>query len=65
MAIQYKDYYEILGISRQAGDEDVRRAFRKLARVYHPDITGNDRGAENRFKEINEAYEVLGDRDKR
>jgi curved DNA-binding protein len=65
MAIQFKDYYEILGVSRQAGDDEVRRAFRKLARVYHPDKTGNDRRAEDRFKEVNEAYEVLGDREKR
>lgn len=65
MAIQFKDYYKILGVSRQAGDEEVRRAFRKLARVFHPDVTGNDRSAEDRFKEINEAYEVLGDRHKR
>jgi curved DNA-binding protein len=61
MAIEYKDYYETLGISRDAGDEDVRRAFRKLARLYHPDKAGNDRRAEDRFKEINEAYEVLSD----
>jgi curved DNA-binding protein len=65
MPIQYKDYYEILGISREAGDQDVRRAFRNLARLYHPDVCGNDRQAEERFKEINEAYEVLGDRQKR
>jgi curved DNA-binding protein len=65
MAIQYKDYYEILGISRGANDEEIRRAFRRLARLYHPDKTGNDGRAEDRFKEINEAYEVLGDAQKR
>lgn len=65
MAIEYKDYYEILGIDREAGDEEIRRAFRKLARTFHPDKTGNNAEAESRFKEINEAYEVLGDPDRR
>jgi curved DNA-binding protein len=65
MAIEYKDYYEILGIPRSAGEDEIRKAFRRLARVYHPDKAGNDRLAENRFKEINEAYEVLGDPGKR
>lgn len=65
MAIAYRDYYETLGISRSAGDEEIRRAFRRLAREYHPDVTGNDRYAEDKFKEINEAYEVLGDPDRR
>ena len=61
MAIEYKDYYEILEVSRNAGDDEIRNAFRRLARMYHPDKTGNNRDAEDRFKEINEAYEVLGD----
>jgi len=61
MAIEFRDYYVALGVSRSAGEDDIRKAFRKLARLYHPDITGNDRQAEDRFKEINEAYEVLGD----
>lgn len=61
MAIEYKDYYEVLEIPRDAGEEEIRRAFRRLARLYHPDKAGNDRAAEERFKEINEAYEVLGD----
>jgi len=65
MSLEYKDYYEILGISRSAGEDEVRKAFRRLARVYHPDKTGNDQLAETRFKEINEAYEVLGDPDRR
>ena len=65
MAIEIKDYYFILGISKSAGDEDIRKAFRKLARLYHPDVTGNDIAAENKFKEINEAYEVLSDPEKR
>src|SRR5215510_3693600 len=65
MAIEYKDYYEILEVERGAGDEEIRRGFRRLARQYHPDKAGNDRSAEDRFKEINEAYEVLGDPVKR
>ena len=65
MAIEYKDYYEILEVGPDAGEEEIRRAFRRLARVYHPDKAGNDRSAEDRFKEINEAYEVLGDATKR
>ena len=65
MAIEYKDYYEILGIARGAADEEIRSAFRSLARKYHPDKTGNNPEAENRFKEINEAYEVLSDPNRR
>jgi curved DNA-binding protein len=65
MAIEYKDYYGILGVSRSAGDEEIRNAFRRQARIYHPDKTGNDQAAEDRFKEINEAYEVLGDAQRR
>jgi len=65
MAVEFRDYYVILGVSRSAGDDDIRKAFRKLARVYHPDVTGNDRRAEDRFKEVNEAYEVLGDPERR
>lgn len=65
MALRYKDYYEILGVSREAGQEEIKRAFRKLARQYHPDTAGGEAGAEERFKEINEAYEVLKDPQKR
>jgi curved DNA-binding protein len=65
MAIEYKDYYEILGVAPGAGDEEIRSAFRRLARMYHPDKTGNNREAEDRFKEINEAYEVLSDPERR
>jgi curved DNA-binding protein len=65
MAIEYKDYYQILETQRDAGEEEIRRSFRRLARLYHPDKAGNDRTAEDRFKEINEAYEVLGDANKR
>jgi curved DNA-binding protein len=65
MAIEYKDYYEILEIKSDAGEDEIRRSFRRLARLYHPDKAGNDRTAEERFKEINEAYEVLSDNAKR
>jgi curved DNA-binding protein len=65
MAVEYKDYYEILGVEPGAADDEIRRAFRSLARQYHPDKSGGDRLAEDRFKEINEAYEVLGDPSRR
>lgn len=65
MAIEFKDYYETLGIDREADQADVRRAFRRLARKYHPDVAQHDPKAEERFKEINEANAVLGDPDKR
>jgi molecular chaperone DnaJ len=59
-----RDYYEILGVNRSAGDAEIKRAYHRLAREYHPDLN-KDPGAEERFKEINEAYEALGDRRKR
>jgi curved DNA-binding protein len=65
MAIEYKDYYEILGVSRNAGDEEIRNAFRRLARQYHPDKNRNNAEAEDRFKQINEAYEVLSNPERR
>ncbi len=61
----YKDYYSVLGVSRDATQKDIKRAYRKLARQYHPDVNPGDKKAEERFKEINEAYEVLGDDEKR
>lgn len=61
MPVKYKDYYEILGVPRSANEAEIKRAFRKLAREYHPDVAKNKKHAEERFKEINEAYEVLGD----
>src|SRR5688500_10103796 len=65
MAVKFKDYYEILGVARTATDEDIKKAFRKLARKYHPDVAKDKKTAEVKFKEINEAYEVLGDPEKR
>ena len=65
MPVQYKDYYETLGVPRGASDIELKKAFRKLARVYHPDVAKNKKQAEEKFKEINEAYEVLSDAEKR
>ncbi|MGH2559010.1 MAG: DnaJ C-terminal domain-containing protein [Thermomicrobiales bacterium] len=64
-AVQFKDYYKILGVERSADDKAIRSAFRKLARKHHPDINPGDKAAEDRFKEINEAFEVLSDAAKR
>ena len=65
MAVDYKDYYKILGISKDADQKTIRQAYRKLARQYHPDVNPNDKVAEEKFKEINEAHEVLSDPEKR
>ena len=65
MATGYKDYYKTLGVSRKATDKEIKTAFRKLARKSHPDLNPDDPGAEVRFKEINEAHEVLADPEKR
>src|SRR4026209_2005259 len=65
MPVKYKDYYQILGVQRTASDAEIKKAFRKLAREYHPDVAKNKKQAEEKFKEINEAYEVLGDPNKR
>src|SRR4029434_5647692 len=59
MAVQYKDYYESLGVPRTASESEIKKAFRKLAREFHPDVAKNKKQAEEKFKEINEAYEVL------
>jgi curved DNA-binding protein len=61
----FKDYYATLGVPKTATKDDIRKAFRKLARVYHPDVAKDKKTAEAKFKEINEAYEVLSDEDKR
>lgn len=65
MGIEFKDYYSVLGVSRDATEADLKKAFHALARRYHPDVAKDKRGAEEKFKEINEAYEVLGDPAKR
>ena len=63
--MDYKDYYKILGVERNASEEEIRKAYRKLALQYHPDRNPDDKQAEERFKEINEAYQVLSDSEKR
>ncbi len=63
--MEYKDYYKVLGVQRNASQDDIKKAFRKLARKHHPDVNPGDKKAEERFKEINEAYEVLSDPEKR
>src|SRR6188768_2394571 len=65
MAVQYRDYYETLGVSKTASDDEIKSAFRKLARKHHPDVAKDKATAEEKFKQINEAYEVLSDPDKR
>lgn len=63
--MQYKDYYNTLGVKRNASEKEIKSAFRKLARKHHPDVNPNDKQAEARFKEVSEAYEVLSDSEKR
>lgn len=63
--MEYKDYYKILGVDKNADEKEIKKAYRKLARQYHPDVNPDNKAAETRFKEANEAYEVLGDPEKR
>jgi curved DNA-binding protein len=65
MAVKFKDYYEVLGTSKNATEDDIRKAYRKLARKHHPDVNPGNKTAEENFKEINEAYAVLSDPEKR
>ena len=63
--MEYRDYYQTLGVGKNASEKEIKAAYRKLARQYHPDVNKNDKAAEERYKEINEAYEVLSDPKKR
>ena len=63
--MEYKDYYKTMGVDKNATQEEIKKAYRRMARQYHPDVNPGNKGAEARFKEINEAYEVLGNAEKR
>jgi curved DNA-binding protein len=63
--MEFKDYYATLGVAKSSSEKEIKQAFRKLARKFHPDVNAGDKAAETKFKELNEAYEVLGDPEKR
>ena len=65
MGVEFKDYYKLLGVSRTASRDEIAKAYKKLARKYHPDLNPGDKKAEESFKEINEAYAALKDDEKR
>ena len=65
MAEEKRDYYDVLGVSKGANEDEIKKAYRKLAKKYHPDANPGDKTAEEKFKEVNEAYEVLSDTQKR
>src|SRR5258708_7592433 len=64
MAVQFRDYYDVLGVAKTATEDEIRGAFRKVARKYHPEVNPGDKTGEKKIKEINEAYEVLAEPDK-
>src|ERR1700733_6777287 len=63
--MEFKDYYKVLGVERGASEAEIKSAYRKLARKYHPDVNPNNKKAEAQFKDVNEAYQVLSDPEKR
>ena len=63
--MEFRDYYKTLGVDRKASEAEIKSAYRKLARKFHPDVNPNNKDAEAKFKQLNEAYQVVGDADKR